>query len=446
MDGNLAEAQSRYVVEAPERCHKSQSERIGVIGLGYVGLPVSVALAEAFEKVVGFDIDQDRIKTLKNAYDWTREIDETTLIMSSLSVTANVEDLAACTLYIVAVPTPVDEMSRPDLSPLINTCQTIAPYLNPGDLVVFESTVFPGATEEICAPELSRHSGLCAGVDFHVAYSPERISPGDKTHQLKDVPKIVSADNRVSLERVAKTYEKIVPAGIHRAASIKVAEAAKVFENTQRDVNIALMNEFSIICDTIGIRTRDVVRATGTKWNALPFTPGLVGGHCIGVDPFYLTHKAEQTGSYPEIMLASRRRNETMVEVIAHRAIQFLIQNQINPATARVGIFGITFKEDVPDLRNSKVLDIIKTLQDNGLKPIVTDPMADRRTVRNLGLDLSADRDTDDLDLLLLSVPHKPYQDCQMLQDKLRTGGTLMDVRSVIEPSMLRSDIQYWSL
>ena len=328
MDGSLAEAQSSYVIEAPVQSLKSQSETVGVVGLGYVGLPVSIAFADVFETVIGYDINPDRINTLRDSHDWTNEVDEKTLMRSSLMVTTRSEDLASCTLYIVAVPTPVDSNNRPDLTPLLTTCRTIAPYLKNGDLVVFESTVFPGATQEYCGPELEKWSGLRVGQDFHIAYSPERISPGDKHHQLKDVPKIVSADNRVTLERLAKVYERIVPAGVHRAASIKVAEAAKVFENTQRDVNIALMNEFSIICDKIGIRTRDVVRATGTKWNALPFTPGLVGGHCIGVDPFYLTHKAEENGAHPEIMLASRRRNEEMAPIIAERALNLLSKNQ----------------------------------------------------------------------------------------------------------------------
>ncbi len=446
MDGSLAEAQSTYIVEAPTQCLKSQSERIGIVGLGYVGLPVSVALADVFETVIGYDINPDRVAALQNSHDWTHEIDEPTLLMSSLMVSCEPQDLASCSMYIVAVPTPVNAHNQPDLAPLRATCRTIAPHLRKGTVVVFESTVYPGATEEVCAPELEKYSGLTAGVDFHVAYSPERISPGDKTHGLKDVPKIVSADTPKTLERIAKVYERIVPAGVHRAASIKVAEAAKVFENTQRDVNIALMNEFSMICDKIGIRSRDVIRATGTKWNALPFTPGLVGGHCIGVDPFYLTHKAQETGTHPDIMLASRKRNEEMTSVIARRVVQFLTQKQINPATARIGIFGITFKEDVPDMRNSKVVDIITQLASYGISPMINDPMADRNATGKLGLTLVPNRDLDDLDLMMLAVPHKQYQDGQRLQDKIRKGGILMDIRSQIEPSMLRSDITYWSL
>lgn len=446
MDGSLAEAQSSYVFNAPRSPLKSRSERIGVIGLGYVGLPVSVALANAFETVIGFDIDPERVNALRNSKDRTNEIDEATLMLSSLTVTTSPGDLSSCSIFVVAVPTPVNKANQPDLSPLKAACRTIAPLLKRGDIIVFESTVFPGATEEVCGPELQLHSGLTVGVDFHLAYSPERITPGDKLHKLEDVPKIVSGDTPETLERVAQVYERIVPAGIHRAASIKVAEAAKVFENTQRDVNIALMNEFSMICDKLGIRSRDVIRATGTKWNALPFTPGLVGGHCIGVDPFYLTHKAEENGVHPEIMHASRRRNNEMASNIANRAVRFLSQNGISPAQARVGILGITFKEDVPDLRNSKVLDIIDELQSFGIKPIINDPLADTEVVRRLELDLSEIQDVDDLDLLLLAVPHRHYLDSQGLQDKIRKSGVLMDVRSMIEPSMLRSDITYWSL
>ena len=446
MDGSLAEAQSNFVIDAPERYFKSRAERIGVIGLGYVGLPVSVALAEVFETVIGFDINHKRIEALNNAEDWTREVDQTTLMLSSLAVTSEPRDIADCTMYVVAVPTPVSSDNQPDLEPLRSTCQTLAPNLRKGDVVVFESTVFPGATEEVCGPELQKHSGLTAGIDFHLAYSPERITPGDKRHGLKDVPKIVSADTPETLERVAAVYDRIVPAGVHKAASIKVAEAAKVFENTQRDVNIALMNEFSLICEKIGIRSRDVIRATGTKWNALPFTPGLVGGHCIGVDPFYLTHKAQQHGTHPEIMLASRRRNEDMSSKIAQRAIRLLTEQGLNPATARVGIMGITFKEDVPDMRNSKVVDVINELLSYGVSPSIHDPMADREATSQMGLTLQTDSDLNDLDLLMLAVPHQQFLDTTGLQDKLRKGGILMDIRSQLEPSMLRSDIRYWSL
>ena len=446
MDGSFAAAHANCQKEPLDSLQKLTTERIGVVGLGYVGLPVSVALAEAYESVTGFDIDERRVHALRHSHDWTNEVEEGKLLASDLAVTFDPSDLTACTFYIVAVPTPVDDNNIPDLSPLKATCGLLAPLLKKNDVVVFESTVYPGATEEVCAPELEKHSTLKAGYDFQVAYSPERISPGDKLHGLKDVPKIVSASDRITLERIARVYEQIVDAGVHRAASIKVAEAAKVFENTQRDVNIALMNEFSLICDRLGIRSRDVVRATGTKWNALPFTPGLVGGHCIGVDPFYLTHKAQELGVHPELMLASRRRNEDMAPEIARKAIQMLMSQDPNVAKARVGILGVTFKENVPDMRNSKMLDLIETLQDFEIEPQINDPIADKNAVEKLGLSLQSHQEMLELDLLILGVPHQCYKDSTIIQDKIKKGGILMDLRSAIEPSMLRSDIRYWSL
>ncbi len=446
MDGSLAEAQAQFVVDPNSSLSKCHNERIGVIGLGYVGLPVSIALAEAYEEVIGFDINPERIQALKVAEDWTGEVDETALFMSTLRLTSVSSDLAGCTVYVVAVPTPVDASHQPDLAPLKAACRSLAPLLGPGDLVVFESTVYPGATEEVCGPELEQYSGLAAGKDFYLAYSPERITPGDNHHKLKDVPKIVSADTPSALERIAKVYERIVPAGVYRAPSIKVAEAAKVFENTQRDVNIALMNEFSQICSNLGIRTRDVVHATGTKWNALPFTPGLVGGHCIGVDPFYLAHKAQVTGSYPEIILASRRRNDSMASTIAQRALKFLCARSIQSANARVGVFGITFKENVPDMRNSKVMDLLHHLKSFGINPIVSDPIADPIATTDLGVELKDADAVTDLDILIMAVPHDRFRSSFNIQNKIRNGGVLMDVRSVIEPSMLRRDVAYWSL
>ena len=446
MDGNLAEAQTAYLVDTPKRPRKLRTERIGVVGLGYVGLPVAVSLADAYEKVVGFDINRARVEALSNARDWTREIDTATLALSSLVVSAKPADLASCTLYIVAVPTPVDGGNRPDLLPLKAACRTLGPLLNSGDLVVFESTVYPGATEEVCLPELERHSGLKGGRDFHVAYSPERISPGDRAHGLQDVPKIISADTPGALERLAEVYGRIIPAGIHRAPSIRVAEAAKVFENTQRDVNIALMNEFSQICDKLGIRSRDVIKATATKWNALPFTPGLVGGHCIGVDPHYLIHKAEENGLHPEIMLASRRSNEAVAPRIARKAATTLARRGLPPGLARVAVFGLTFKEDVPDMRNSKAVDLVRELQGFGLDPLLCDPQADPAALSAMNLTTIAPAKAKILDMLILAVPHAGFRDISMLQDALKPGGTLIDVRAVLEPSMLRPDLSYWSL
>lgn len=448
MELSLAHVQTETFPRAVPTPSKSTQERIGVIGLGYVGLPVAVALARKYESVVGFDIDTDRIDTLRTGTDWTKEVDAQALSGSSLDITGNPDALVECSIYVVAVPTPVDGSNRPDLEPLKSTCRLLAPRLKKGTVVVFESTVYPGATEEVCAPELQRYSGLTAGVDFHVAYSPERISPGDRHHHLDKVVKIVAADQPHVLDRVAEMYERIVPAGVHRAPSIRVAEAAKVFENTQRDVNIALMNEFALICDKLNIRTSDVVRATGTKWNALPFTPGLVGGHCIGVDPFYLTSKAETLGTYPEIMLASRRRNEAMSDEISTRIIKFLAERHVTPSEARIGIFGLTFKENVPDLRNSKVLEIVSALRCFNADPLLTDPLADADTLLHMGYPVSPRSQLDELDLLLLAVPHADYLGGEgaQLQRHVRQGGVIMDIRSFLEPSILRPDITYWAL
>ena len=446
MDGNIREAHAGFFVEPEQRTNKSDVETVGVIGLGYVGLPVSLALSKVYETVVGFDINAERIAALRNAEDSTGEVEETELFHSPLILTNNSRDLAQCTFYIVAVPTPADDAGQPDLSLLRKACHTIAPLLNAGDLVVFESTVYPGATEEVCAPELEHYSGLVAGRDFYLGYSPERITPGDREHGLRDVPKIVSADTPDALSRITDLYSRIIPAGIHQAPSIKVAEAAKVFENTQRDVNIALMNEFSVICAGLGIQTRDVVNATATKWNALPFTPGLVGGHCIGVDPLYLAHKAQTQGNHPEIILASRRRNDAMAALIAQKALQFLSQRSIDSASARVGVFGLTFKENVPDARNSKVVDLVDFLTAFHIEPLLCDPLIDPNFSRDTGLVLQDDKTIADLDILILAVPHDVFLPGQMLQHKIRPGGTLMDIRSACEPSMLRRDITYWSL
>ncbi len=446
MDGNLAEAQAAFLLKDAPQFVTSRAERIGVFGLGYVGLPVSVALADVFETVIGYDISSERVRALVEGFDATGEVEQSKLMSSPLTVTHVPSDLAACTFYVVAVPTPVDKAHKPDLGPLTATCQLIGPMLNKGDVVVFESTVFPGATEEECGPALEAFSGLKAGRDFHLAYSPERITPGDKTHQLEDVPKIVSGDTDTTLERVAQVYERIVPAGVHRAPSIKVAEAAKVFENTQRDVNIALVNEFSQICEALDLKTQDVLHATGTKWNALPFTPGLVGGHCIGVDPYYLIHKAEAVGAPTQIMRASRTQNDHMARRVTERAISCLQDKQIDLSTARVGVCGVTFKEDVTDTRNSKVLEIIEHLKRAGINPVVNDPLADPLELANRGIELTPLYDMQRLDLLMLAVPHKQYIDKWALQDMLKRHGTLMDLKAVIERPMLRPDIRYWSL
>ena len=340
-----------------------------VIGLGYVGLPVAMALAKQFAPVIGFDISSRRIDELRNAYDATGEVAEAELRASSLILSSDPDALDRASFFVVTVPTPINSARHPDLSPLESACALIGPRLRRGSVVVFESTVYPGLTRNICGPLLAKSSGLQQGVDFKLGYSPERINPGDREHRLETIMKIVSGEDNDTLERVAAVYGRIVSAGIHRAPSIEVAEAAKVIENTQRDLNIALMNELAIIFDRLEIPTRDVLDAAGTKWNFLPFTPGLVGGHCIGVDPYYLTARAEAVGYYPEVILAGRRINDGMGGYIARRLVKLLIAAERPVKGAKVGILGITFKENVPDLRNSRVPDIIMELREFGIEP-----------------------------------------------------------------------------
>ena len=335
------------------------SETIGVVGLGYVGLPVAVAFGKRFEGTLGFDISEDRVRALSQGHDWTDEVTPQVLADTPITFTSNPDDLSVCTFIIVAVPTPIDGDRRPDLSPLLAATRTVGSVLKPGAVVVFESTVYPGVTEEVCGPALEDASGLKSGQDFTLGYSPERINPGDREHTFDKIVKVVAGQDDATLERIARTYEAVVSAGVHRAPSIKVAEAAKVIENTQRDLNIALMNELALIFDRLDISTHDVLDAAATKWNFLRFTPGLVGGHCIGVDPYYLTAKAEAVGYHPEVILAGRRINDSMGAFVARRAIKELRAAGVEINNCRVGIFGLTFKENVPDLRNSRVPDIV---------------------------------------------------------------------------------------
>ncbi len=354
-----------------------------VVGLGYVGLPVALALAKQFTPVIGFDISSRRIDELRNGRDVTGEVSEAELRASRLILSSDPDALDQASFFIVTVPTPIDSARHPDLSPLESACALIGPRLRPGSVVVFESTVYPGLTRDICGPLLAKSSGLRQGIDFKLGYSPERINPGDREHRLETITKIVSGEDDDTLERVAAVYGRIVRAGIHRAPSIEVAEAAKVIENTQRDLNIALMNELAIIFDRLEIPTRDVLAAAGTKWNFLGFTPGLVGGHCIGVDPYYLTARAEAVGYYPEVILAGRRINDGMGGYIARRLVKLLIAAERPVKGAKVGILGITFKENVPDLRNSRVPDIIVELREFGIEPMISDPHADAEMVRH---------------------------------------------------------------
>ena len=425
------------------------TETIGIVGLGYVGLPVAVAFARKGYEVTGFDIDQRRISALQTGHDWTGEVSASDLRKSGLKLTSTPSDLADVSFYIVTVPTPIDESNQPDMRMLMGACELIGPNLSPGNVVVFESTVYPGATEEICWPALERSSGLIGGIDFKLGYSPERINPGDAEHPLEKIVKIVSAQDDATLQRVAAVYGSIIEAGLHHAPSIKVAEAAKVIENTQRDVNIALMNEISKICHLVGIRTSDVLQAARTKWNFLPFYPGLVGGHCIGVDPYYLTAKAQSLGYHPEVILSGRRINDTMGAYVARQAVQRLAAADFSIGRARVGVLGVTFKENVPDVRNSKTLDIVRELNCFSIKPIVHDPLADPLTVwKEYEVDLSPLETFTNMNLLILAVSHQEYLDlcaegiCRMIAK----DGILIDVKSQFSPSEIREDISYWSL
>jgi UDP-N-acetyl-D-galactosamine dehydrogenase len=425
--------------------------KIAVVGLGYVGLPVAVALAERLAgraQVVGYDISAARVAALKAGEDATREIDAGRLASCGLDVSDDPAVLEGAGMVIVTVPTPITDERRPDLTPLQRACETIGPRLSKGTLVVFESTVFPGVTEDICGPWLAAHSGLEQGRDFALGYSPERINPGDSVHRLETITKIIAADSEAALARMRDVYGAIVDAGLHEAPSIKVAEAAKVIENTQRDLNIALMNEIALIFDRMGLATRDVLAAAGTKWNFLPFTPGLVGGHCIGVDPYYLTAAAEKLGYRPEVILAGRRINDSMGQAIAQKLVKLLIANGVSPCNARVGVLGLTFKQDVPDIRNSKVPDILAELREYGIAALVSDPLADpAAAAHEYGIALSPPEALVQLDALVLAVNHAAYvADPADLIARVREGGVLVDVKSALDRTNLPDELIYWSL
>jgi UDP-N-acetyl-D-galactosamine dehydrogenase len=359
-----------------ERSGMKKDRIVSVVGLGYVGLPVAVAFGK-IRTTIGFDINAARISELKSGFDRTGEVESADLVSADILFTNQTSELAKADFHIVAVPTPVDSANQPDLTPMLKASETVGKALKKGDVVVYESTVYPGVTEEECVPILERVSGLSCGSDFTVGYSPERINPGDKEHTFTKIKKVVSGQDAETLEIVASVYESVVTAGVHRASCIKVAEAAKVIENTQRDLNIALMNELALIFDRMGIDTNEVLAAAGTKWNFLKFSPGLVGGHCIGVDPYYLTHKAEKIGYIPQVILAGRRINDGMGKFIAQRAVKEMIHAGHSILGSRVTVLGLTFKEDCPDLRNSKVMDILSELLDYGMEVQVCDPLAD---------------------------------------------------------------------
>lgn len=432
------------------------NERIAVVGLGYVGLPVAAALARAHggggagAAVVGFDVAAERVEALRRGDDATGELTAGELAGLDLRFTDDPDALADRTCLVVAVPTPIDADRRPDLGPLRRACALVGPRLRPGALVVVESTVYPGVTEEICGPLLAAASGLVQGEGFHLGYSPERINPGDREHRLENVVKVVAADHPAALDRLRRLYGPVVRAGLHVAPSIRVAEAAKVIENTQRDLNIALMNELAIIFDRLGLSTRDVLAAAGTKWNFQRFTPGLVGGHCIGVDPYYLTAKAESVGYHPEVILAGRRINDGMGRFVAQKLVKLLVRQGAALRQARVGVLGLAFKEDVPDLRNSRVPDVLAELADFGLPPaLVHDPLASPERARaDCGVELAPLGAFRGLDALVLAVPHAAYRGLgeATLAAMLGPRGVLIDVKAALGRSALAPDQVYWSL
>jgi len=424
-------------------------EKIAVIGLGYVGLPVALALARKFP-TIGFDINARRVDLLSRGQDDTGETSSEELRASGLRYTTKLEDLRGTTFYVVAVPTPIDSRYQPDLSPLVAASESVGKVLEKGAVVVYESTVYPGATEDVCGPVLERLSGLRCGVDFTLGYSPERINPGDREHTFERICKVVSGQDAATLDRVAGVYGAVVTAGVHRAPSIKVAEAAKVIENTQRDLNIALMNELALIFDRLGIRTQDVLDAAATKWNFLRFTPGLVGGHCIGVDPYYLTSKAEELGYQPQVILSGRRSNNGVGAFIAQRTMKILSRAGVPLSQAKVGILGLTFKENVPDLRNSRIPDIVNELREFGIGALVHDPLGNREEAHEeYGIEICEWSAMSALDALIIAVPHAKYMEkgVDNLLSLVRDGGVVIDVKSVLDPARIGNrGLIYWSL
>lgn len=429
---------------------KERTRSIAVVGLGYVGLPIAVAFGKQ-GPVVGFDINKAKIAELRRGVDRTGEVSTEDLKASQVQYTWEPAELKAADFIIVAVPTPINEALQPDFTALQKSSELIGSNLVPGTIVVYESTVYPGATEEVCLPILEKMSGMKAGVDFKIGYSPERINPGDKEHTLEKIIKVVSAQDAESLEIVAKTYETVVKAGIHRASSIKVAEAAKVIENTQRDLNIALMNELALIFHRLGIDTKSVLEAAGTKWNFLRFSPGLVGGHCIGVDPYYLTAKAESVGYHPQVILSGRRINNGMGKFVAEQTMKLLSQLPRPVNELKVAVLGLTFKENVPDLRNSKVPDIINELREYGVQVVVHDPIAEsEEAVHEYGIKLVDLKQIKDVDGVIVAVAHRGFLEMGLseLLKPLRDqkNGVLIDVKSIFDPSKVPSSIKYWRL
>lgn len=427
------------------------SEKLSLVGLGYVGMPIAVAFAKKI-KVIGFDLNKQKIDLYKAGVDPTNEVGGEVIRNTKVEFTADASRLKEAKFHIVAVPTPVNDDHTPDLSPVEGASRLLGQNLTKGSIVVFESTVYPGVTEDICVPILEEESGLKCGVDFKIGYSPERINPGDKVHRLETITKIVSGMDGETLDTVAKVYELVVEAGVYRAESIKVAEAAKVIENSQRDINIAFMNELSIIFHKMGIDTKAVLEAAGTKWNFLKFFPGLVGGHCIGVDPYYLTYKAEQLGYHSQIILSGRRINDDMGKYVAESLVKNLIKTDIPVKGAKVAILGFTFKENCPDTRNTKVIDIYKELGEYGIRPVVVDPAADADEAGRLyGIEFHEIKEVRDMDAVVIAVAHSGFlelsrEDIAAFFNPAHKVKVLMDIKGLLDKKDYQEDYLYWRL
>ena len=431
---------------------KNNEAALSLVGLGYVGMPIAIEFAKRGVKVIGFDLNAAKIETYKSGIDPTNEVGDDVIKATTVEFTADETKLREAKFHIVAVPTPVNNDHTPDLTPVESASEILGRNLTKGSVVVFESTVYPGVTEDVCIPILERESGLKCGVDFKIGYSPERINPGDKVHRLNTITKIVSGMDAETLDTVAKVYEIVVDAGVHRAESIKVAEAAKVIENSQRDINIAFMNELSIIFNKLGIDTKAVLEAAGTKWNFLKFYPGLVGGHCIGVDPYYLTYKAEEVGYHSQIILSGRRINDDMGKYVAENVVKNLIKADKAVRNAKVGILGFTFKENCPDTRNTKIIDIVNELREYGIAPLIADPTADAAEAKRLyGVEFCGMADIKDCDAVVLAVAHDEFAKLTMSQiDEMFKNGekkVLIDIKGLLNRKEYEAaGYSYWRL
>jgi len=430
---------------------KAREEKVSVIGLGYVGLPLAVEVAKKYD-LVGFDVNADKLDAYLNGTDVTNEVGDEAIRATTMTFSNDEADLKDCKFHIVAVPTPINTDKTPNLTPIISASKTVGRQLTKGSIVVYESTVYPGTTEEICIPILEEESGLTFGTDFKVGYSPERINPGDKVNTLTKIIKVVSGSDASALKDISALYDSIIEAGVHEAESIKVAEAAKVIENSQRDINIAFMNELSMVFNKMGINTKAVLEAAGTKWNFLNFSPGLVGGHCIGVDPYYFTYKAEQLGYHSQIILAGRKINDDMSKHIANNIVKTIIKAKLDPSNVKIGILGMTFKENVADVRNTKVIDIVTELADYGIDVLVHDPVAEAEEVSDVfNIELVGEEALQDLDCVVLAVPHNTFKETYTLE-KMKSlyrndQKVLIDIKGLFDKNTCESEgFTYWSL